>query len=85
MVRTIIVTVEDETKVVVSATLSKFTVEDALKPVPVTVITKATSPAVLESGEMELVVGTGLLTVKVWLFDVPPPGDGFTTVIGKVP
>jgi len=55
--------------------------EFVLKPVPVTVIVKPESPTVLVSGEIELVVGTGLFTVKVWAFEVPPPGAGFVTMI----
>jgi len=79
------VILEDETKDVVRLPPSKLTVEDALKPVPVTVIVKPESPTVLVSGEMLEVVGTGLLTVKVCAFEAPPPGVGLTTVTEWVP
>lgn len=52
---------------------------------PLTVRVKPVSPIVLEVGEISVVVGTGLLTVKVCALDVPPPGVGFVTVISKVP
>ena len=52
---------------------------------PVTVSVNDDPPAVVEVGEMELVVGTGLLIVSVCALDVPPPGVGFTTVIDAVP
>ena len=44
-----------------------------------------TGPAQLLAGERVVVVGTGLLTVRVCAFDVPPPGAGFVTVVGNVP
>ena len=50
-----------------------------------TVSVNADPPAVVEVGEMELVVGTGLLIVSVCALDVPPPGVGFTTVMEAVP
>jgi len=74
-----------EINVVVSATPLKSMVDDALKFVPVTVRVKDEPPAVVDVGEMELVVGAGLLTVSVCAFDVPPPGVGFTTVMDAVP
>jgi len=79
------VTLEDETNDVARGDPSKLTTEDAVKPVPVTVIVKVEAPTAFELGEMSDVVGAGLLTVKVWLFDVPPPGVGFVTVIANVP
>jgi len=84
-VKTKAVTVEDDTKDVARGLPSNWTVEDATNPVPVTVMTKTGSPAVFVFGEIELVVGTGLLTAKVWAFEVPPPGAGFVTVMSKVP
>ena len=61
------------------------TTEVGTKFVPVTVMVKAASPALAEFGVIALVVGTGLFTVKVWLFDDPPPGAGLKTVTAKVP
>ena len=52
---------------------------------PFTVIVNSASPTLFEVGEIDVVVGTGLLTVKVWALDVPPPGVGFVTVIENVP
>ena len=63
----------------------KFTTELEIKLVPLTVRVKPVSPAVLEVGDILVVVGTGLPTVKVCALDVPPPGVGFVTVISKVP
>jgi len=53
--------------------------------VPFTVSVKPELPAAIETGEMEVVVGTGFRTVKVCAFEVPPPGAGFTTVTEFVP
>jgi len=39
----------------------------------------------LDVGEIEVVVGVGLLIVNVWAFEVPPPGVGLKTVMSKVP
>ena len=63
----------------------KSTVDDALKFVPFTVKAKLIPPTVTETGLIEVVVGTGLLTVSVWVLDVPPPGTGLTTAIESVP
>lgn len=41
--------------------------------------------AVTVLGEIDVVVGTGLLTVNVWLLLVPPAGVGLKTVIVFVP
>jgi len=79
------VMLEDETKLVVRGEAPTLTTEVVLKPVPITVIVKPASPTVFEVGEMALVVGTVLFTVKVWAFEVPPPGVPLTTVILKVP
>ena len=54
-----------ETNVVVNGTPLISTVDDVLKLVPVTVRVKDVPPAVVEVGLIEVVVGTGLLTVKV--------------------
>ena len=74
-----------ETNVVVRAEPLKSTVDDALKFVPFTVRVNCAPPAVVEVGEMLVVVGTGFFTVNVCAPDVPPPGAGFTTVMESVP
>jgi hypothetical protein len=63
----------------------KLTAELATKPVPFTVRVKATPPAVALVGEIVVIVGAGLFTVKVTAFDVPPPGAGLVTVTLRVP
>jgi len=72
-------------KVVVLALPFQRTTDELLKFVPVTVSVNAGSPAVLLLGEIEVSVGAGLLMVKVWVPDVPPPGVGVKTVTGTVP
>jgi len=74
-----------ETKVVVSGLPFQFTVEPETKLVPLTVKVNCEPPAVAQVGLSEVIVGTGLLMVKVCAFDVPPPGAGFTTVTEAVP
>ena len=59
--------------------------ELVLKPVPVAVNVNPAVPVVLEVGLIVLKVGTGLLTDKGRDVDVPPPGVGLNTVIGKLP
>jgi hypothetical protein len=54
-----------------------------LKPFAVSV--NAAPPAVAVEGEMEVSEGMGLLMVKVWELEVPPPGVGFTTVTFTLP
>ena len=56
-----------------------------MKFVPFTVSVKALPPAVTEEGVIDVVVGTGLLIVKVCPPDVPPPGAGLNTVTLAVP
>lgn len=63
----------------------KKTVEPDVKFVPLTVMVNVESPTVFEVGEIEVVVGAGLLTVKVCAFEVPPPGAGLETVMLNVP
>ena len=63
----------------------KSTTELELKLVPFTVNVKVGPPAVTVFGDNVVIVGTGLFTVKVAEFDVPPPGVGLVTVTGKVP
>ena len=57
---------------------------------PVTVRVKAVLPAVTLAGDMEVVVGTGLVAacadiVNTTTFEVPPPGVALNTVILAVP
>ena len=61
------------------------TLEPMTKPVPLTVRVNAALPALAEVGEMLEVVGAGLLKVKVWAFEVPPPGAALNTVTEAVP
>ena len=56
-----------------------------MKFVPVSVSAKPLLPKVVDVGEIEVRVGTGLFIVSVCAPDVPPPGPGFTTVIESVP
>jgi hypothetical protein len=66
----------------------KVTVDDAIKPLPLTVRIREALPAEAEDGDRLVIVGSGLLaacTVKPAATDVPPPGAGFETVTGKVP
>jgi hypothetical protein len=79
------VTWVEETYVVVRFDPFQFTVEPETKPVPFTVRVKPAPPAVAAVGLRPVVVGTGLLIVKVWAFEVPPPGAGFSTVTWAVP
>lgn len=73
------------TKVVVFAAPLNFTTEVETKFVPLTVSVNAAPPAVALVGESEVIVGTGLFTVKLVAAEVPPPGAGLVTVTGKVP
>jgi len=55
-----------------------WTVEALTKPVPLTVSENAPPPAVAEAGLRLVIAGTGLsgvLIVKVWATDVPPPAE----------
>jgi len=70
--------------VVVFATPLKFMTELDTKLVPLTVRVNCVLPTVVDIGLIEVVVGTGFRTVKIWLFDVPPPGAPFTTVTAAV-
>ena len=69
---------------VVSPVPFHCTVEVETKFVPVTVRVNAAPPAVALEGDSEVAFGNGLLTVKMRLFDLPPPGAGFTTVTDAV-
>jgi hypothetical protein len=71
--------------VVVSPLPFHCTVDPVTKFVPVTVSVNAAPPAGALEGESEVAVGAGLLMVKVSAFDVPPPGEAFSTVTEAVP
>ena len=51
---------------------------------PLTVNVNAAVPAWAEAGFKLAIVGVGLLTAKVRALDKPPPGAGFSTVMGTV-
>ncbi len=55
------------------------------KFVPLIVNVCAPAPTVAALGERLLIAGTGLFTVKFTAFEVPPPGEGLTTVTETVP
>src|SRR2546427_1836382 len=73
------------TNVVVRGEPLKFTTDVETKLVPFTVMVNAASPTFLLVGEMLVVIGTRLFTVRTWRFDVPPLGAGLMTVIGHEP
>jgi hypothetical protein len=73
------------TNVVAFALPLNFTTELETKPVPLTVSGKAAPPATMPVGLSEVIVGAGLLTVKLAAVEVPPPGAGFVTVTGTIP
>ena len=63
----------EETNVVASGVPFQFTVAPLTKLVPFTVKVNWADPAVVEAGLIEVVVGTGLLIVKVSVaLPVPP-------------
>ena len=62
-----------------------MTVEVETKFVPLMVKVCAAEPAAVEVGDSDVMVGTGLFTVKFIEFDAPPPGAGFVTTTGNVP
>src|SRR5438067_613114 len=77
-------------KVPVPALVERVTVPvGAVAPAPSASLTVAVQVVVPVSetlaGEQLTLVADGRLTVNVWLFEVPPPGSGLNTVIGKVP
>jgi hypothetical protein len=79
------VTCVGPTKVVTRSCPFHWTTELALKFVPFTVKVKPGSPAILLSGSMLVIVGTGLLMVNVAVPEVPPPVPGLKTVTSAVP
>lgn len=58
----------------------KLTTEVVTKPLPLTIKVKGALPTRIELEERELTVGAGLFTEKVWLLELPPPGEGFETI-----
>ena len=61
------------------------TTDAGTKPVPVMWTVTEPEPAMAVAGEMEVMLGTGLaelLTVKLTVRVVPPPGCGVSTEIG---
>jgi hypothetical protein len=78
------VTCELFTKVVILPAPLKFTVAPETKPAPLTVRVNAAELATALEGEIELIVGTGLLMVNDTAFDVPL-GAGLVTVTVAVP
>jgi hypothetical protein len=73
------------TNVVVREFPLNFTCDPFTYPVPFTVKVNAAPPAVAPFGLRDVIVGTGLFTVKVAPADVPPPGVAFVTVTDGVP
>ena len=71
--------------VVVRGEPFQFTTEEETKLVPLTVSVKLAPPCVALDGESFVIVGAGLLMVKVFAEDVPPPGAGLLTVTKAVP
>jgi len=69
-------------KTVLRAEPFQFTVAPLTKFVPFTVNVKDLDPRSFVVGDNEVSVGTGLLTVKGKVWDVPPPGVGFDTLTG---
>lgn len=82
---TAIVTCDALTKVTVLAAPLNVPVAPLTKFEPLMVSVKAAPPAVALAGANDVIVGTGLLTVKFVAVDVPPPGAGLVTVTPKVP
>ena len=74
----------EDTKVVVRFDPFHLTTEVGVKPLPLTVRVKAPLFLVREEGLKLDMAGSGLLTVKVWELEVPPPGLELTTVTGIV-
>src|SRR3970282_477611 len=71
-------------KMVTRSVPLNWTLELLLKLVPVTVNSKAASPAPLLVGRMLVSVGSGLFTVSVLGLELPPPGRGLNTGIASV-
>ena len=74
-----------ETNPVVRSLPFQRTTEPLTKFVPVMVRVNPPLPATVVAGLMLLIVGNGLVMVKVAVLDVPPPGAGLKTVTFAVP
>jgi hypothetical protein len=61
------------------------TTEPFTKSVPVSESTKAGSPALTVVGEILLKTGNGFCIARLNEFETPPPGNGFSTVMGTRP
>lgn len=61
------------------------TIEPGTKPFPATSKVPAPPPAAIVEKLNPVREGTALITEKFSEFDVPPPGVGLMTVIGKLP
>lgn len=70
--------------VVVRSEPLKRTTDPVTKLLPFTVSVKVALPGAFAVGAMDEVDGTRLLTVNVWLFEAPPPGEGLKTSTGTV-
>jgi hypothetical protein len=78
------------TKVVAMVAVPTCTTEFCRKFEPVSVTATLLLPCAAELGETADTVGTGLaevggFTEKATVLDTPPPGDGFTTLMFRVP
>ena len=62
-----------------------FTTAPSIKLLPVTVNVRLDPPLVPMVGEIVVIDGVGLLTVKFKVAVVPPPGPGFVTVTPLAP
>ena len=69
-----------ETNVVARAEPFHSTVEDDTKLVPVTANVKAVPPIIAEPGVNNVIEGRGVVIVNVRAAEVPPPGEGLSTV-----
>ena len=69
-----------ETNVVGRAEPLHSTVEDDTKLFPVTVNVKPVPPTTAEPGVNNVIAGTGVVIVNVRAAEVPPPGEGLSTV-----
>ncbi len=69
-----------ETNVVGRAEPFHSTVEDDTKLFPVTVNVKAAPPAIADPGVNNVIVDTAVVIVNVRAAEVPPPGEGLSTV-----
>ena len=75
----------EETRVVERPVPFHCTTELELKPVPFMVSVNGALAVRTVAGLMLVVVGSGLLNVRVWALEVPPTGTGVDTVIWALP